>query len=269
MGTLDIRVIDDDEGEEIILEENRNISVSVLLNDGFSIGSQIKNYESSRVDSEDDEREEFGLLIEVTCRDDYEREESELKNYNFINTDGIIVHKFDEGRFNLENIPYLNIQTKIMPLNISARERVSCTNSYIASLNENKISDLGSISFTDTSSINDFPQRYTQNIDFSAYVSNDGIYEYVLECELGGESFERRLDFEYNTQAPNLNLVKLIERDESKWTEFNGNIYVDAVDESLFIPGTNNIETGNFNNYIRTRTEMMFKQDSEIYMVTM
>ena len=264
--SCDAIIVDRDLGDQIVI--NRNISIETFLEGSYDVGSKIKNFESGRVAVEDDERDEFNVSVQLICRDVYGRTSLELKDFRFINSDGIILHSFDNGIFNSDNIPYLDINSKSMFLNISARDTVSCSNSYL-SRNGDKIVDLGEITFADTSLVDEHPQRYAQEIDFTSYVSTDGIYEYVLQCNLAGEGFERVFKFEYNTQQPDLGDVKLVEKEDSKWSEFSGNVYIDAVDGNFMRADGVNVDTVSFNSYVSNNLKVLIEEESDISQVTL
>ena len=347
----DIRVIDVEESLTIVDEVN--ISFTNLQGNGYQIGQRIMDYETQRRDFNDD-RDEFLVRVFVQCRDIFNQEESNIKDFNFITNNGIIVHQFSNEIFNPDNIPYLDTVSKTIFLNMSARQDVSCTNSFIRGISLNpgsqvdpevhfsnqelegidfsvsslaqytlavavglapqdsrldvtntgtvttrdaleilrvqvgleasdpsyvdninsliqqwgdgsieliseEFASLGAISFSQTSNIEGYPQRFEDTLDFSGLITQDGLYEYVLECTYQGEPFTRSLKFEYNTQNVDISSLKIVERDNERWTIIDGNVYIDAVGRNL-ISNSNIPLTSEFNNYVRTRL-MLYVED--------
>lgn len=175
----DIRVIDVEESLTIV--DEADISFTNLQGNGYQIGQRIMDYETQRRDFNDD-RDDFPVRVFVQCRDIFNQEESNIKDFNFITNNGIIIHQFSNEIFNPDNIPYLDTVSKTIFLNMSARESVSCSNSFIRGISLNPGSQVD-------------PEVYYSNeelegVDFSI----SPLAQYVLGIVAGFVPQDSRLD---------------------------------------------------------------------------
>ncbi|MFP4401758.1 MAG: hypothetical protein ACLFPL_00860 [Candidatus Nanoarchaeia archaeon] len=255
--SCDIFVADVDDGFSTIINEQEVSSQD--LNERYNIGERIAQNEGS---IDEGGRETFPVELFIECRDVFGQSKTDSGSYIFSNQDEIIVHQFgDLNLLNLNNTRYMNPQTKEMFLNISAKEGVSCENSYVQDSGEDEIDNFGEIPFSTGSSVDVYNQSYSTTLDFSS-IDENGMYTYVQECSFQGGYFEKQLDFEYDDSSINIDSLQLQEQDESKWKMYKGNLYINAVDRSL-VSSTGTVDTNGFNNYLNTNVELFIDTSEE------
>ena len=206
----------------------------------------------------------FEVFIQVACNDEFNRLKVILEDVVFSTQDSIIVQTLGNGIVNSQDISYINSDAKDVQLELIAKEDVICSDVIVRGYED---SSFGAISFDKND--DSLYSKYSNSLfDFSQLLLDDGIYDVVLECSNTQGDFEKVIPFELDTEPFNEDKIKFIHKEDSKWTEIDSKVYIDA-SEGLLVNSNNIIDTNSFNDFFSSNIIFEAKNEVLIDSITM
>lgn len=194
---------------------------------------------------------DINVTTSVTCSNYFGNSVSRSRTMIFSNKEQIIftIHDSDVRRNN-DDILYLNTQSYVLPLTLTALNGVSCPQTLLIPIDvqgSQNILELGKTQFSQIqgNQIGDYTLQNNTGIDIrtraglsSSELISDGLYDITFECNVfGEEEFTKLYRFEVNTDQVDLSELNLIHKYNTEWKLFNDLVYVNALGESLVASG--------------------------------